>query len=402
MTTIVVSGALANKPGNGGEAWVRLNWLLGFQKLGYRVYFVEEIQRATCVDGRGAVAAFADCVNLAYFKDITRQFGLDQRAALIYEGGEQIFGPSRAELLEVAESADLLVNISGHLAWEAFFSRLRRKAFIDIDPGFTQFWQAAGNPRARLAGHDVYFTIGANIGRAGCAIPTCGTDWKPIRPPVVLEEWPAVPSSPRGQGVDSQGLTTQHSALTTHHFTTVANWRGSYGPVQHEGKTYGLKVHEFRKFLELPRRTRQKFEIALSIHPADDKDRQALVAGGWQLADPQSSAADAQGFRNYVQNSAAEFSVAQGIYVETKSGWFSDRSACYLASGKPALVQDTGFGGNYPVGEGLLAFRTLEEAVAGAQEIEGNYQRHCRAARALAEAYFDSDKVLTRLLEEAC
>jgi hypothetical protein len=383
MPTIVVSGALANKAGNGGEAWVRLNWLLGFKQLGFRVYFLEEINRQTCVDSSGHVCPFTDSVNLAYFKEVTRRFALADRSALIYQRGEQIHGLSREELFDLSQTADLLVNISGHLCSEAFFDRFRRKAYVDIDPGFTQFWQAAGNPGSRLAGHDVYFTIGENIGQPDCAIPSLGIDWKPMRPPVVLEEWPLV---------RSQGQTG---------FTTVASWRGPYGLVQYGNRTYGLKVHEFRKFLELPKRSDQRFEIALSIHPADHKDRQALLSKDWHLEDPQRVAGNPDSFRQYIQKSVAEFSVAQGIYVETSSGWFSDRTACYLASGKPVLVQDTGCSRNLPVGQGMLVFRTLDEAVAGAERIKADYQNHCWAARRLAEDYFTSARVLGRFLEEA-
>jgi hypothetical protein len=161
-----------------------------------------------------------------------------------------------------------------------------------------------------------------------------------------------------------------------------------------------LKVHEFRKFWELPRIAKQRFEIALQIHPADCKDLNALRSWGWQIVDPGALVPDPFAFRRYVQESSAEFSVAQGIYVETQSGWFSDRTVRYLASGKPALIQDTGFGRHYPVGEGLLAFRTLEGAAQGAEEIARNYGKHCRAARALAETYFDSDKVLGQFVEE--
>ncbi len=382
MTTIVVSGALANKLLNGGEAWVRLNWILGFQKLGFRVYFVEEIKRATCVDAAGAAAPFEDCVNLAYFQQITRQFGLTDSSALIYGNGAQTYGLSFGELLDLARTAHLLVNISGHLTSEPLLGHFHRKAYVDIDPGFTQFWHAAGNPGARLTGYDYYFTIGENIGTPACSIPVGDIHWRRTRQPVVLEEWPVSPAGARGR------------------FTTVASWRGPFGPVQHGDKTFGLKVHEFRKFIDLPERTQATFEIALNIHPADKKDLDLLRGRGWHIVDPKVVAADPSVFRHYVQASAAEFSVSQGIYVETQSGWFSDRTVRYLASGKPVLVQDTGFSRHYPVGEGLLAFRTLDEAVAGAEQITRDYDRHSRAARALAETYFDSDKVLGRLLDE--
>lgn len=382
MTMIVVSGAIANKNRNAGAAWTRLSWILGFKKLGFDVYFVEQIGQQTCIDAAGAATTFDNCVNLAYFKRIAEQFGLSGAAALIYENGEQIHGMTYAELLDLAEAADLLVNISGHLSMAPLMRRLRRKAYVDLDPGFTQFWHAAGNTGPRLAGHDFYFTVGENIGTPACPIPTGDIRWRPTRQPVVLEQWP----------VSAEGASDR--------FTTVASWRGPYGPVEHGGHAFGLKIHEWRKFVELPERAQQAFEIALDIHPADEKDRNMLCGHGWRIVDPKAAAPDPAAFRRYVQTSGAEFSVAQGIYVETASGWFSDRTVRYLASGKPALVQDTGFSRNYPAGEGLVPFRTLEQAIDGARQIARDYEGHCRAARAIAETYFDSDKVLGRLIED--
>jgi hypothetical protein len=382
MTTVVVSGALANKAGNGGEAWVRLNWVLGLQRLGFRVHFIEEVGRGTCVDAAGAVTPFERSINLAFFREVTERFGLAGSAALIYEGGEQIHGSTSPELFAVADAAALLVNISGHLSLQPLFSRFRRKAYIDIDPGFTQFWHAAGTAGARLEGHDFHFTIAENIGADDCPIPPTGIRWRTTRPPVVLTNWPA---------------STEGDA---NRFTTVANWRGPFGAVQVGGRTYGLKVHQFRKLIELPRRANQTFEIALNIHPADDKDRRLLLEHGWQLVDPQAVAPDPWAFRRYVQTSGGEFSVAQGIYVETNSGWFSDRTVHYLASGKPVLVQDTGFSRHLPGGLGLVPFRAIDDAAAGANKIGKDYAAHARAARAIAEEYFDSDKVLTKLLAE--
>jgi hypothetical protein len=255
--------------------------------------------------------------------------------------------------------------------------------YLDLDPGFTQFWHAAGHLGSNLAGHDAYFTIGANIGTSCCRIPMGGMRWHHTRPPVVLERCPA------GVGGDAG------------RFTTVASWRGAYGPVEFGGRTYGVKAHEFRKFMELPRRVPATLEIALDIHPADGRDSAALAEHGWRLVDPKVAVPDPSSFHHYVQTSGAEFSAAQGVYVATESGWFSDRTARYLASGKPALVQDTGFGRTYPVGDGLLGFRTLPEAVEGVTQITRGYEHHCRAARALAEEYLDSDKVLGQLLNES-
>lgn len=369
MKTVVVSGALANKPGQGGEAWVRLNWLLGFRKLGFDVWFIEQISPGEGV-GRGR----------GYFEKVTQEFGFGDRAALLYDDGSPLCGPSICDLCEVADSADLLVNIGGHLHVQPLFGRFRRKAYIDIDPGFTQFWQASGNRGSRLEGHDVFFTIAENIGHPGCPIPTCGIEWRPIRPPVVLDRWRA-PEGPFDR------------------FTTIANWRGAFGSVVFEGVTYGLKVHEFRKVMGLPNRTPHPMEIALGIHPGDGRDLQLLHENGWHLVDPQAVASEPATFQSYVQTSGAEFSVAQGIYVQTRSGWFSDRTAVYLASGRPVLVQDTG--GTLPKGAGFLTFSTMEEAVAGIHRIAEDYPHQCAAARTMAERWFDSDTVLGGLLASA-
>jgi hypothetical protein len=382
VSIVIISGALANKPNNGGAAWTRLSWALGFKAMGFEVAFVEQIRPEVCVDHRGRPAAFDDSANLAYFRRVTDEFGLSDRAALVCEGGGPCYGLAEAELGDLARSADLLVNISGHLTLPMVKEGVRHKVYVDLDPGYTQVWHATGNAGPRLEGHDFYYTVGANIGRPDCPIPTSGLDWRPIRQPIVLEQWPTSGEADRDR------------------FTTVASWRGAYGPVTFGGKSYGAKAHEFRNFLRLPGQISQTLEIALEIHPADARDQEALQRHGWRIVDPKDVAADPKGFRHYVQESGAEFSTAQGVYVATSSGWFSDRTVRYLASGKPALVQDTGFSHTLPVGDGLLAFRTLDDAVAGARSIADDYERHGHAARALAKAFFDANRVLGRLSEE--
>jgi hypothetical protein len=371
MSRIVVAGALGNKPGQAGEAWVKLSWVRGLQRLGFDVWFVEQLADSLPDDFPAA----------PWFRAVTERFGLADRALLL-GGNKSLVGPPVEDLLEVAPEADL-VNISGHLTFPPLFEAFRRRVMVDIDPGFTQFWHEEGLEGANVAGHDAYFTIGERIGRDDCPIPTSGIDWRPVRQPVVLEDWPVA------DGADGV------------RFTTIATWRGPFGPVEHGGRTYGLKVHEFRKFVELPQRSPDRFEIALDYHQADQGDVDALRGRGWLVADPQEVAGDPEAMRAYVQGSSAEFSAAQGMYVDTACGWFSDRSVRYLASGKPVLVQDTGFSDALPVGEGLLAFRTLEEAVAGAAEITGRYSEHCSAARRIAEEYFEAEWVLSRFCEEA-
>src|SRR5205085_1821369 len=181
------------------------------------------------------------------------------------------------------------------------------------------------------------------------------------------EHWPAAPPPPDGP------------------LTSVASWRGAYGPVEYRGTVYGLRVHEFRKFAALPGRCPFRCRLALDIHPADAKDLALLADNGWELADPRRVAGDPWAYRSFIRESAAEFMVAKGMYVQTACGWLSDRSLCYLAAGRPVLAQDTGLRGLYPTGEGLLTFTTLDEAAAGAEGLFRDYSRHARAARALAE-----------------
>jgi hypothetical protein len=284
------------------------------------------------------------------------------------------FGFEYMRVNGACDGGDLLVNVSGNVRSPELRRRFRRTAFVDVDPGFTQFWHEQG--LAPIDVHDVYFTVAANLGRRGCPIPTCGLEWRMTWPPVVLEEWPLI-------------------AGDFDRFTTVATWRSPFGSIH----GYGLKHHEWRKFLTLPRETGLSFEAALRIDDADASDREALESHGWRLVAPE-VAFDPANFRAYLQASAAEFSVAQGVYVQTQSGWLSDRSVRYLASGRPVLVQDTGLGQMLPVGEGLLAFRTFADAAAGAWAIVDDYERHARAARRVAEEHFDSDLVLHRMLED--
>jgi hypothetical protein len=382
MRPVIVSGAIANKLRRGGAVWTRLNWILGLKKLGFDTYFVEQIGRKSCVDARGTNTSFEDCENLKYFQTVTREFGLDGRAALICENGEAAAGVPVEELKRVAADAVFLINITGHLTLQSVKSRVRCKVYIDLDPGFIQFWKASGCLQASFDEHDYYFTIGENIGDPSCSIPTGGVHWRTTRQPVVLDEWPRFRSAQRER------------------FTTVAAWRGPYGTLHSNGNRLGLKVHEFRKMLQLPERVNASFEIALDIHANDAADRHALESHGWKIVNPERTVPDPGSFRRYIQESGAEFSVAKEMYVETGSGWFSDRTVRYLASAKPVLVQDTGFSRRYSVGEGLLTFGTLAEAVDGVQSILADYDAHCDAARHVAEEYFDAQKVLGRLTEE--
>lgn len=382
MPRAIVSGALANKPGNGGEAWVRLSWVLGLRRLGFDAYLVEQIGSGDCVGGDGGPAEFAASVNRSYFESVVSEFGLGDRAGLLCDGGREAAGLGREEIAAAAAAADLLVNISGHLTAEEILAGPGARVYVDLDPGFTQAWHLDPAVPFVIPPHDHYVTVGLNVGSPACPIPDCGLAWIPTLPPLLLEHWPRQPP-----------------AAGRARFTTVATWRSPYGRLEIGGRTMGLKHHQFRRLIELPERVAEAdFEIALDIHPGDSADLERLLDRGWTVVDPRRLSAGPNGFRDYVRGSGAEFSVAQGVYADTASGWFSDRTAAYLASGRPALVQDTGLA-EPPLGQGLLTFSTLEQAAAGCERIAAEPAAHGDAAREFAAAHLDSDLVLGQLLD---
>jgi hypothetical protein len=382
MAIAIVGGALANKPFNGGEAWVRLSWVLGLRQLGFDVYFVEELADGACVTESGQPADLASCVNRGYFESVVADFGLEGNAALLYGGGRESTGLGLAELGDLAADADLLVDISGHLG-AGPLAGSRTRLYVDLDPGFTQAWHADERVAFALDGYDHYATVGLNVGAPGWPIPSRGIEWIPTLPPVLLDEWPLCPP-PAGPP----------------RLTTIATWRSPYGPLEIGDRTMRSKHHEFRRLIELPERLEGvAFVLALDIHPGDSADLAALQAHGWKVVNPREVAATPGAFRDYVQGSSAEFSVAQGVYAESSSGWFSDRTGVYLASGRPAVVQETGIANELVPGRGLLTFESLPEAVARVEEMVASHAEHCRAARSLAVEHLGSERVLGRLLE---
>jgi hypothetical protein len=380
VKSIVIPGALAQKPGHGGHTWVFLQYLLGFRRLGWEVLFLDRLEPDMCRDAVGRPCPPEQSENLRYLQDVLGRFGLGEDFALAYDGGRRWFGRERAEVLRRVRRSAAMINFMGYFTDPDVLAAVPRRVFFDFDPGFGQMWCDLGLADV-FRGHDAFATVGENIGRPDCAIPTCGREWIATPQPIVLEHWPAAEPPPHDRP-----------------FTSVGAWRGPYGPIEYRGVSYGLRVHEFRKFFDLPRLAKRPFEVALDIDPADSRDREALADHGWKRADPRIAAADPWAYRDYIRRSRAEFLVAKNLYVQSNSGWFSDRSLCYLASGRPVLAQDTGFRDRYPVGEGLLAFSTLEEAAAGAESIDRDYDRHAKAARQIAVEYFDSDRVLSRLL----
>ena len=363
---IAIGGAVAQKPGAAGHAWQFLQYLLGFRRLGYDVLLLD---RLTGPPQRG----------VAWMERVLGEAGLADAWSVDLGGGVHA-GVGRSAAIEFLTDADLLLNVMGFIEDEALLGVARRRVFVDTDPGFPQMWCALGLADV-MAGHDAHVTIAERIGAPDCTVPECGLEWTTTPQPVVLDAWPAQPAGSGGR------------------FTSVASWRGAYGPVDYEGRAYGLRAHEMRRFADLPRLAGGTFELALDIHPSDAGDAQRLEAGGWRLLAPRAVASTPADYRRFVQSSDAELMVAKGMYVGTRGGWLSERSLCYLASGRPVLAQDTRFSECHPTGAGLLAFSTLDEALAGVEAIRADPAGHSAAARELARERFGSDRVLSRLLD---
>jgi hypothetical protein len=361
---IIVAGMVAADARQGGAIWAVLQYVLGLRRLGHEVLLVEEVDEA-----RFAAAA-------PRFAAVAGAFGLAPDAALLCRGTSRIAGAPRARLLR---GADLLLNLSGTLTDEDVLARVAVRAFVDLDPGFTQLWHAAEGVDLGFDRHERFVTIGRAIGTAACAVPTCGRTWITTPQPIVLDHWPVA-------------VVARDEALTT-----VGHWR-SYGSVHHGGVHYGQKAHALRPLLGVPRRAGARFRLALGIHPGERDDLAALHRHGWELADPDAVAGTPADYRSFVQGSWAEFGLAKLGYVASRCGWFSDRSVCYLASGRPVVAHDTGFGAWLPTGEGVLPFATAGDVAAAVDALRGDYAGHRRAARELAETFFAADRVLPELL----
>jgi len=362
MSRILVSGMIAGDPHQGGATWAVLQYVLGLRRLGHDVWFIEPVND--------------DFAGTEYFARVTAEFGLADRAAVLRMGTRETIGVPYSAF----PRADILLNISGMLTDQDLTGGIPVRVYLDIDPAFNQLWHTAQGIDTRFDGHTHFVTVGQAIGDPECPVPTCGRRWIPTFQPIVLEHWPV-----------ASGI--RYDALTT-----VGNWRG-YGSIEYKGVFYGQKAHSLRQFMSLPTLTSEKFVLALSIHAGEAGDLAALAENGWQLLNPAQVAGSPTAYREFIQQSRAEFGIAKSGYVASRCGWFSDRSVCYLASGRPVVAQETGFSRFLPTGNGLFAFRTSEDVLAAIDAIRADYRRHCEAARALAEAYFASDKVLARLLE---
>jgi hypothetical protein len=374
---ILVCGMIAGDPCQGGATWAVLQYVLGLGGLGHDVYLVEPISPASM---RPDATRLDGSSNARYFQDVVARFNLRNRAALLRQDTREAIGLSYQTLVEAARTIDLLINVSGMLIDPQLVEVIPRRVYLDLDPAFNQMWHAVEGIDVRLEGHTHFVTVGRAIGTPDCDVPTCGRTWLPTLQPVVLDEWPMTTGDP------------------TAAWTTVGNWRG-YGSISHGGVLFGQKAHSLRRLMELPLHTNEVFRLALSIHPAEVTDLHALRANQWEIIDPATVTGTPDAYRRFLQQSKGELGIAKSGYVQSRCGWFSDRSVCYLASGRPVVAQDTGFSSGLPVGEGLFAFNTLAEAADAIETVSHDYETHCRHAREIAEQYFRADRTLGKLLE---
>jgi glycosyltransferase involved in cell wall biosynthesis len=372
---------LATYPEGGGVWSWFLQYAFGLRDLGHRVFWIE-LLKASGDSGR-------DRRLIRQFFDRARRYGLDESCALMVLGDLDAQDPERGETLgkswrevaEIARSADLLWNLACSIR-EPLLSMFRRKALIDVDPGHLQV--SALSWDLGIGRHDVFLTPGTKINDRDCEIPKLGVTWHPFFPFVHLPAWPYT----RDPGPRAP-------------FTSITQW--SWEELMLNGRVLSLsKRSAYLPYAELPRMTSRPFELAANLGEKDPaNDRETLCSSGWRIVAPHEVAATPEAYADYIQSSRAEIQCPKPIFRELKTGWFSDRSVCYLASGRPVIAEETGFSERIPTGKGLIAFRNIDEAAAAVAEIDSNYDLHSRAARELADELFDSRRCLSTMLQ-AC
>jgi hypothetical protein len=380
---LIILGMMGRCP-FGGQTWLYLNWLRGFHRLGHEVYYVEDDtvwpydpeQNTVTDDCSYAVRHIANCM---------RRIGLPDRWAFrLAHRKDACWGMSESDLNGLYRSCDALFNVVGatDLRDEHFVAPLR--VYVECDPVTAELRLANGDEHTRVAfaNHHALVTYGENYGAPDCGVPLNGISYGKTRQPIDLDLWP--------MAYDPEAR----------FFTTIGNYRQNGNDVEYNGEIYyWSKHHEWEKFLTLPRRTAQPFELA--VMPEQPGDCERLTVHGWRLVSPLGMSLDIFGaYMAYFRQSRAELTVAKDQNVRLRSGWFGERDACYLACGKPVVAQDTGFSNVLPTGEGLFAFTTMDEALAAIEAINADYRRHCNAARAIAEEYFRAETVGARLLAD--
>jgi len=374
---------LAGRYPLGGIGMQAVHYVLGLARLGHDVYYVED-SKAHPYDPRVKSVVEDSSYSVAFLKDVMARFGLADRWAYVDGVTGICHGLSRERLREVYRDADGLLNVCGATQLKEEHLRCPVRVYVETDPVFEQIRVAEGDQRAieALAEHTHHFTYGENLGQPDCPIPLQKFAWRTTRPPVIPDLWDARvnPAAER--------------------FTTVATWRNVGKDIQFLGETYHWSKHmNFLRVADLPSRTRQPLELALEVD--DEATRELLARNGWLITGAFDASRDVIAYQRYIARSRGEFTATKDLVARTRSGWFSDRSVCYLAAGKPVVTQDTAFGKFIPTGEGLFAFQTVEEAAEALDEVNRDYARHSRAARGIAEEYFAADRVLGRLCREA-
>lgn len=377
---IVVLGYIVRGP-LGGLAWHHLQYVLGLRRLGHDVYFIEDSDDyPACYDPTRDALSTDPTYGLKFIDDAFQRLRLDGRWAYHDAHAARWHGLAATRALDICASADLLLNLSGVNPLRDWMIDIPARALVDTDPAFTQIRHLTDDAAHALAAqHTVFFTFAGNIGQHDSLVPSDGFAWQPTQQPVVLDAWPATVGRAGGK------------------WTTVMQW-DSYRAREYAGKRYGMKSESFADYAELPARAGEIFELALGSATAP---RELLKSRGWLLRDPLEVTRDPWSYQRYIRESKAEWSIAKHGYVASRSGWFSERSAVYLASGRPVLTQETGFSEWLPTGAGLLAFSTPEDALDGIEEINRRYEFHCRAAREAATEFFDARRVLSRFIERA-
>lgn len=378
---IVALGYVVRGP-IGGMCWSDLHYVLGLADLGHDVYFVEDSGDSPwcCYDPSRHVTDSDPSYGLEFARRAFDAVGLGARWSYYDAHTKRWLGPCADCVLQICATADLVLNLGGVNPLRPWLLKAPARAFLDKDPVFTQIRHLTDPSARELAMlHTAFFSFAGNIDSTRCSVPDDGLDWTPTRHPIFLGAWPVTPGVPEGK------------------FTTVMQWE-SYPAREYNGRRYGMKPDSFAPYLDLPTGSKTVFELAVGGPGAP---RDLLRQKGWAIRDPLEAAGDPSSYQRYIQSSKAEWSVAKHGYVASRSGWFSERSAAYLASGRPVLVQETGFSDWLPTGSGILSFESPAQALAGVESINGRYVLHCQAARAIAEEFFDTRKVLSRLVERA-
>ena len=375
----VVVGFIGKLP-VAGMSLYNLHYIAGLQALGYDIHYVERQNvPSECYDPRTNDSTDDPSYAVSYLEQLLPQHGVNSGQFSFIDAKNQCHGSGWERLRQVLSRADFVLTLADP-TWFDELERCPRRAFVDGDPMFTQIWMAMGEPAwaTVLRSYDTLFTYGVRMGLADCTVPSIDRTWIPTRPVVATRLWDASFSSGTGP------------------VSTVMNW-SAWKDLTFDGQVYGQKNREFERFIDLPQRTAQAFLLAIG----GPVPRERLGQHGWSLVDALETTITIEAYQRFVAASRADFGIAKHGYVASRSGWFSDRSTCYLAAGKPVLHQDTGCGDWLPTGEGLLLFSSVEQVIEALGQLDADYDRHARAARAIAEEYFEASTVVGRMLDAA-